>query len=276
MALYLAEVDRFARWLLEHDRPAGAPGDLLAVSRQDAEAYLTDLREQGRKPATIGTRWIALRSLYRWCAEEDELDESPLARVKVAKPDPPPVRVLSADDYQQLLKACAGRDFIDRRDAAIIATLYATGLRIGELCALRLDDVDLVQRVVLVRHGKGDKHRFTRYDSPTAVLIDRYRRARGRHKHAQLPQLWLGRVGPLTVSGAQNMLRRRAAQAGIGHLHPHQLRHTFADRWLSGGGSEGDLQRLGGWANAEVMKRYGAVRATDRALGAYDGVMGTQ
>lgn len=66
------------------------------------------------------------------------------------------------------------------------------------------------------------------------------------------------------------MLDKRAAIAGIDHVHPHQLRHTWADRWLRAGGNEGDLQRLGGWESAEIMRRYGEARAVDRALAAYD------
>lgn len=68
------------------------------------------------------------------------------------------------------------------------------------------------------------------------------------------------------------MPNKRATQAGIGHVHPHQRRHTWADRWLRAGGNEGDLQRLGGWESAEIMRRYGAARAVDRALAAYDTV----
>jgi site-specific recombinase XerD len=274
VSLYLAEVNRFARWLTANDRPAGAPGDLLEVSRQDAEAYLAAIRADGLAPATIRSRWIAMRSLYRWAHEEDEIDENPLARVNVSKADPPPIAVITPDDFAKILKACAGRAFNDRRDAALISFLWATGLRIGEACALRVDEVDLVQRVALVRRGKGDRHRLTRFDPQTAALLDRYKRVRGRHRYATSPVLWLGYRGPLTRKGVSPMLVRRAQQAGVTHLHPHQFRHTFADRWLSNGGSEGDLQRLGGWENADVMRRYGAARATDRALSAYDGVMG--
>jgi integrase len=68
------------------------------------------------------------------------------------------------------------------------------------------------------------------------------------------------------------MLRTRAEQAGVGHVHPHQLRHTWAHSYLQAGGNEGDLQRLGGWENADIMRRYGAARAVDRALAAYDNV----
>jgi integrase len=69
-----------------------------------------------------------------------------------------------------------------------------------------------------------------------------------------------------------SILSKRATAAGIGHVHPHMLRHTWADAYLSGGGNEGDLQKLGGWENSDIMRRYGSARATDRALAAYDDV----
>jgi integrase/recombinase XerD len=74
----------------------------------------------------------------------------------------------------------------------------------------------------------------------------------------------------MSRKGVPEMLAKRAREAGIGHVHPHQLRHTWADRWLAAGGSEGDLQRLGGWESPEIMRRYGESRAVDRALAAYD------
>ena len=135
-----------------------------------------------------------------------------------------------------------------------------------------MGDLDLVNRIVAVRHGKGDRARVSRFDPATAAGLDRYKRVRGRHRLAGRPELWLGHRGPLTRKGIPRILDKRTAQAGLPHVHPHQLRHTWADRWLAAGGNEGDLQRLGGWESAEVMRRYGAVRATDRALAAYDDI----
>jgi integrase/recombinase XerD len=269
--LYLEEVRRFAGWLAAHGRPAGSPGDLAAVERRDVEAWIGDLRAQGLAQATVRSRWIALRSIYRFALEEGEIDASPLERVTVAKPNPPPPDVLADADIRALLRACEGRGFYERRDYALIRTMLATGLRASELCALTPDDVDLRSRVLVVRHGKGDRARFERFDPATAAALDRYRRARARHRLAGLPWLWVGHRGRLTRKGLPPILERRAAQAGIaGHIHAHQLRHTFAHRWLSRGGQEGDLRRLGGWEFPEIMRRYGEVQAVDRALTAYD------
>lgn len=270
--LYLEEVNRFARWLKDHHRPEGTAGDLLRVTRHDARAWLGDLEREGKSKATIRSRWIALRSFYRWAVDEDELDESPMAKVVVPKSDPPPIAVLDADQLRALFRACEGRNFVDRRDLALFRLLAATGMRIGEACDLTVNDIDLVNRVVVIRHGKGDRSRMVRFDAATAAALDRYRRARARHRLAGTPWLWLGYRGRFTRKGASPALDKRAKLAGLGHVHPHQLRHSFANLWLVNGGAEGDLQRLGGWESPQVMARYGSARAVDRALAAYDNV----
>jgi site-specific recombinase XerD len=270
--LYLREADRFALWLDDAGRPDRNPGDLLAVARQDVETWIRDLQAAGRAKATIRSRWIVLRNFYGWLVEEDELDESPLAKVRVPKPDPPPPDVLSTGAITALLRACEGRTFEDRRDAALFRFMLATGLRVSETCALEVGDVDLQLRLATVRSGKGDKARVVRFDPATAKALDRYLRARARHRLARRRGLWIGLHGPLTRKGVPTILNKRTTFAGIGHVHAHQLRHTFAHRWLANGGAEQDMMRLGGWANHEVMARYGSAQAVNRALAAYDNI----
>lgn len=270
--LYVRVAGWFVDWLVANGRPEAGPGDLLAVTRQDAEAWFAAQRDGGMAPTTLRSRWIALRNLYGWLHDEDELDANPLARVRVEKVEPAPIEVLSPDDLKALLKVCEGKGFLERRDLAIVRLFAATGMRLSELAALRIGDVDLAKRVAFVEHGKGDKARFVRFDAGTATAIDRYLRARGRHPKAASPWLWVSRSGRFTNKGIPLMLVRRGEAAGIGHVHAHMFRHTWADAWLSAGGNEGDLQRLGGWENADVMRRYGSARAVDRALAAYDDV----
>jgi site-specific recombinase XerD len=272
VAHYLAEVGRFATWLAEHDRPEGAAGDLARVNKRDAESWIADLRKQGRSGNTIRNRWVALRSFYRWAEEEQEVAESPFARVVVDRPDTPAPATLTDAELAALLDACKGSDFDARRDLALIRLLAGTGLRASEVVGIALDDLELANRILRVE-GKGGRYRLVRFDPATAVALDRYRRVRARHRYAARPELWLGFRGRLGRKGIGPILDRRAAQAGIErHLWPHLLRHGFADRYLAAGGQEGDLLRLGGWSDASVMRRYGAARAQDRALAAYDEV----
>ncbi len=177
-------------------------------------------------------------------------------------------------------KACAGRGFAQRRDAAIIAVFRATGIRLAELAAIRYDpddtqrsDVDLWQREITVR-GKAGKPRIVRFGYQAAQALDRYLRVRARHAQAWRPQLWLGanNGGPLTPSGIYQIIIRRGHQAGV-VVYPHRFRHHFSHTWLDRGGPEGDPMELNGWSSPQMLRRYGASARSARARRTYDRIM---
>jgi site-specific recombinase XerD len=235
--------------------------------RADLEAFLADLLTR-RSASTVATRHKVLRILYRWLEEEDEIDQNPMANVKPPIVPEQPVPIVPEDGLRRLLAVCAGKTFEARRDTAIILFLVDTGARRAELAGLRLADLDLDLEVALVL-GKGRRERALPFGRNTAVALDRYLRARVRHKYADLPWLWLGRAGPLTAYGVRQILRRRGKQAGLPGLHAHQLRHTFAHEWLAQGGGETDLMRLAGWKSRAMLGRYGASAADARAREAH-------
>ena len=241
--------------------------DLAAASREDLEAYLAGLLARW-KPATASNRYRALRVFYAWLEEEGEIAADPMAKMKPPRVPEQPAPVLTEDLLRRLLATCAGRDFEARRDRALILLLLDTGGRLAEIAGMRLGDLNFEYDVVIVT-GKGGRDRALPFGNRTGKALDQYLRSRARHPHHELEWFWIGRKGRVTDSGIAQLLRRRGREAGIGHLHAHLFRHTFAHLWLRQGGGETDLMRLAGWKSRAMLQRYGASVADARAREAH-------
>lgn len=238
------------------------------ATRDEISAYLIGLAEAGRSKGTILNRFRALRRFYNWAEAEAIIERSPMAKMPVPQQHHKAPNVLDAGELGRLLGACAGRSYDDLRDTAMIMLWSEPGSpRVTEMISIELADVDLEHDVVLLR-GKGSKDRLVKMGPETARAWSRLLRARARRADAgESTAALLGLKGALTRSGAQQMLARRSRQAGLGRVHPHQLRHTSTHRALRAGMSDRDVSRLMGHSTTRMVSEvYGRQAAALAAL----------
>lgn len=267
---YTRAMASFAEWLAVNHPDVG-PAE---ATREHVRGWIVHTRDT-TSSGTARSHFAGLRHFCRWMLAEGETDKDATDGIRTPAPNDPTTPLLKHDDIRALIAGCTGRDFVARRDAAIIYAFADGGLRLAECTGLTTDDVDIRERMLYV-YGKGTNRSGPRRRAvPLGVkatqALDRYLRERRKHPHAESSALWLGDRGrgALSADGVDRMLQRRAASAGIGHIHPHQFRHTWADAFRAAGGSEGDLMTLGGWRNRAMLDRYGKTNAEGRAKEAY-------
>ena len=152
----------FARWLVAGQHPVTPEKIPPNVIR----TWLTELVAT-RSAATARTRWNGLRSFFKWCVAEGELDVDPMTNIAGPTVEEKVVDLLTDDQVRDLLRACQGPEWIDKRDEALILMYADTGARLSELARLDVGDVDLRERVAKVM-GKGRRERWVPFGARTA------------------------------------------------------------------------------------------------------------
>lgn len=263
------DVDDTATWLATVPAAPTEPGE---YTERHVSRWLT-YRRKTTSPGNANNNYRSLLPWFAWLEDEGEISISPMLKLKPPHVPDAPVPVTPVELIQRVLKDCDGRDFLDRRDNAIIRFFWDTGARLSEIANLELDDIDQKRRCITVT-GKGGKVRVIPYSATTGMALARYLRVRPKHPYAETTKrVWLAdfrRREPLSDNGIKIMLRRRGRAAGVNeeigrNLHAHLGRHFESHQFLKNGGSEGDLMILNGWTTPQMARRYGASAASDRA-----------
>ncbi len=214
-------------------------------------------------PASVARMLVSLRALHKFLVTEGLLESDPTAKVGSPKRPRSIPKAISIEDVETLL-GLPGDNVLGRRDRAVLETLYGTGLRISELVALDVDDVDLDGRAVLVRMGKGSKSRRVPMGRAAAkavgdyVAVARPELAKKAKQATTRGALFLNaRGGRLSRQGCWKVLKGYARSAGLeDEVSPHTLRHSFATHMLDGGADIRVVQELLGHASLATTQVY--------------------
>lgn len=229
------------------------------VSRSTMRLYLGWLHEQGIARASISRKLSALRSFYRYLARENLVDAEPLSTLSSPKLEKRLPTFLTHEEMARLIEAPDTSTPQGLRDRAILELLYAAGVRVSEIVALDLKDIDLGSRQIRV-WGKGSKERMVLMGRPAAEALKLYLdlgRIRLEGK-AYTQAVFLNRFGErIVVRRIQHIIKKYARQAGLEmRVFPHIMRHTFATHLLNGGADLRVVQDLLGHARLSSTQIY--------------------
>ena len=256
-------------------RLAARGADLASASAENIEAYFADLGARGLSPATAARRRAAVRQFYRFVLGERWREDDPSRRVDAPKKGRPLPKVLTRAEVDALIAAAAAKDgAAGLRLAALIETIYASGLRVSEAVSLTLAALVHDPAYLMVR-GKGGKERLAPLNGAARMAIKAYLEVRpsflpkGAEAPGAKPNPWLfpsrGRAGRLTERRFAQLLDEAAQGAGVdpAKVSPHVLRHAFATHLLEGGADLRVVQTLLGHADIATTQIYTHV-AEDR------------
>ncbi len=253
---------------VEADEPGGQPEtvDVSVIDLELLRSWLWDRQQRGYAAGTIARGVATVKSFGSWLEQRHILPGSPASRLQAPKQAKPLPRVLSEQQLERILDRAEhralGGDPRACRDRAILELLYATALRVSELCTLSLAGVDLQSRSIRVT-GKGDKERIVPLGAPAARSIDDYLQlarqqllalAAGRDPGT----LFLGNQGrSLTPSAVYRLVSRELEhEPGNGPSGPHTFRHSAATHLLNGGADLRVVQEMLGHASLNSTQVY--------------------
>ncbi len=253
-------VEAYARdlaHLLTYCERQGIP-DTRGLDEAALIGFAASLAEAGYSLATQARHVAAVRSFCRFLAAEHILEKNPAELLRAPRRGEHLPSVLSREEVSRLLEAPDSDTPRGLRDRAMLELLYGSGLRVSELVALRIQDLDLRRDVARVL-GKGSKMRLVPFGEAAHQALESYLQ-RGRPALARAPTdvLFLnGRGRRLTRQGVWKLLKRYAAAAGISKsIGPHTLRHTFATHLLQGGADLRAVQEMLGHADIATTEIY--------------------
>jgi len=224
---------------------------------------------RAKKPAsqtTVHDYYRALRTFFNWLKAEGLIPENPFSHLKPPKTEKKVIEALTPEEIARLFQCCPGRTPLEARNKAILSILLDCGLRVSELAALAVGDVDMNTGSIVVRHGKGGKQRIVHIGSKAQKALWKYMTI---YRKSESKSLFINRRGEqLDAVGVKILIKRLGESAKVS-VSPHKLRHTFAISYLRAGGDVFSLQYLLGHSTLQMTQRYLQSLNADDAINAH-------
>jgi integrase/recombinase XerC len=248
---------------------------LLSTNTDAVRGYLGFLNERQYSKATIARKLATLRSFYKFLVKRNHISSNPVVSIRTPKQEKKLPRFLEYEEIKKLLSTPPVNTWLGARDRAILETLYSTGIRVSELVALNMDDIDFLGEVVHVR-GKGKKERIAPIGSSALQVIQHYMEYRNKRAQSNgnfdSKVLFVNKHGRrLSTRSVRRKMDKYLKMAGLDPaISPHTLRHSFATHMLNNGADLRSVQELLGHQSLSTTQVY--THLTTRKLKeVYDG-----
>lgn len=228
------------------------------ITTEEMREYLSNYQKRNNcSNVTIDNVRRNISSFFSWLEEEDYILKSPMKRIHKIKTKKIVKNTISDEEIEKLRDNCK-----EKRDLAMIDLLYSTGIRVGELVNLNIDDINFEGRECIV-YGKGDKERRVYFDAKTKVHLKQYLETRFDHNEA----LFVTLDAPherLKISGVEIRLRNIGRTLNLERIHPHKFRRTMATRAIDKGMPIEQVQRLLGHSQIDTSKVWTSTFVNER------------
>jgi len=250
---YRRDLMQFAEYI--HEKKIS----LKNINNVILRGFLASLYEKKLKKSSISRKLASIRSFFQFCIKKRWLEDNPARVLSTPKQEKHVPSFLTEEEMNAFLDLPRSDKNIDIRDRAILELLYATGIRVGELVWIDLDDIDLTERMVRVK-GKGKKERLVPFGVKAAECLREYLQARTTMIQGQITEeaLFLNyRGGRLSSRSVERMVSNTIKQTAIRRkISPHSLRHSFASHLLSRGADLRVIQELLGHQSLATTQKY--------------------
>jgi integrase/recombinase XerC len=229
----------------------------IDLKQSDIRAHIAGRHRQGISSKSLQRELSAIRSFYNFLLKKRLAESNPAQHVKAPKQSRKLPKTLDVDQISGLLEAGTS-SVLEIRDLAMFELFYSSGLRLSELAALNLADIDLPDRSLVVRSGKGGKSRLLPIGGKAVSALENWLAQRLKMAAAAEPALFVSSRGTrLGQRSIQLRLAQWCRKKGIAeHLHPHMLRHSFASHLLESSQDLRAVQELLGHSNISTTQIY--------------------